>query len=150
MDKSKVLLGAGCFWGVEELFCKLEGVVDTKVGYSGGNLPNPTYEDVCSDTTGHAEVVQIEFDSNKISFEEILDNFWTCHDPTEFNKQGPDVGSQYRSVIFYFTDEQEKIIQESKNKYQKKFSDTIVTEIKLASPFFIAENYHQKYIQKKS
>ena len=150
MDKSKVLLGAGCFWGVEELFCKLEGVVDTKVGYSGGNFPNPTYEDVCSDTTGHAEVVQIEFDSNKISFEEILDNFWTCHDPTEFNKQGPDVGSQYRSVIFYFTDEQEKIIQESKNKYQKKFSDTIVTEIKLASPFFIAENYHQKYIQKKS
>ena len=90
------ILAAGCFWGIEEVFRKIPGVIDTKVGYAGGNLPNPTYQDVCSNTTGHAEVVLIEFDSNTISYEEILDNFWTCHDPTQLNKQGPDIGNQYR------------------------------------------------------
>ena len=150
MEKAEALLGAGCFWGVEEIFRKISGVVNTKVGYAGGHLLNPTYEQVCSDKTGHAEVVQIQFDPNKISYNHILDNFWLCHDPTQLNRQGFDAGSQYRSVIFYFSEEQKKIAQESKISFQKKLSVPILTEITKTSSFFVAEEYHQLYIQKKS
>ena len=147
---TKALLGAGCFWGIEEMFRKIEGIIDTKVGYSGGHFPNATYQDVCSNKTGHAEVVWLKFDSSKISYEKILDHFWLCHDPTQLNRQGPDVGTQYRSIIFYFTDEQKKIAEESKKKFQVKLVDEIVTEILEYSNFYIAEDYHQCYIQKKS
>ena len=150
MEKTKALLGAGCFWGIEEIFKKIEGVLETKVGYAGGALSNPTYQDVCSGNTGHAEVVQIEFDPNKISFKKILDHFWLCHDPTQLNRQGPDIGTQYRSVIFYFTDEQRVIAEESKNNFQKQLSSKIVTEIIQFTNFFVAEDYHQCYIQKNS
>ena len=150
MEKTKALLGAGCFWGVEEIFRKINGVLDTKVGYAGGNFPNPTYQDVCSDNTGHAEVVRIEFDSTIISYQKILDHFWLCHDPTQFNRQDHDVGIQYRSVIFYLTDEQKAVAEESKKNFQKKLSNQIVTEITKFSSFYLAEDYHQLYIQKKS
>ena len=149
MKKSKALLGAGCFWGIEEFFRKISGILDTKVGYSGGNSINPTYEDVCTNQTGHAEVVQIEFDLNEISYDKIIEYFWMCHDSTQFNKQGSDIGTQYRSVIFYFSEEQKKIVEESKKNFQKKLSNNIVTEIKKANTFYLAEEYHQRYIQKK-
>ena len=149
MKKSKALLGAGCFWGIEEFFRKISGVLDTKVGYSGGNFINPTYKDVCTNQTGHAEVVQIEFDLNEISYDKIIEYFWLCHDSTQFNKQGSDIGTQYRSVIFYFSEEQKKIADESKKNFQKKLSNNIVTEIKKANTFYLAEEYHQRYIQKK-
>ena len=150
MEKTKALLGAGCFWGIEEMFRKIEGVLDTNVGYAGGTLPNPTYQDVCSGNTGHAEVVKMEFDPNIISFNKILDHFWLCHDPTQLNRQGPDIGTQYRSVIFHFTDEQRVIAEESKNNFQKQLSSKIVTEILQFTNFFEAEDYHQCYIQKNS
>ena len=150
MEKTKALLGAGCFWGIQELFRKIEGILDTKVGYAGGILSNPTYRDVCSGNTGHAEVVQIEFDPNIISFNKILDHFWLCHDPTQLNRQGPDIGTQYKSVIFHFTDEQRVIAEESKNNFQKQLSSKIVTEILQFTNFFEAEDYHQCYIQKNS
>ena len=150
MEKTKALLGAGCFWGIEEIFKKIEGVLETKVGYAGGALSNPTYQDVCSGNTGHAEVVQIEFDPNKISFKKILDHFWLCHDPTQLNRQGPDIGTQYRSAIFYFTEEQRTIAEESKNNFQKHLSSKIVTEIIQFTNFFVAEDYHQCYVQKNS
>ena len=150
MEKTKALLGAGCFWGIEEMFKKIEGVLETKVGYAGGDLSSPTYQDVCSGNTGHAEVVQIEFDPNKISFKKILDHFWLCHDPTQLNRQGPDIGTQYRSIIFYFTDEQKVIAEESKNNFQKQLSSKVVTEILQFTNFFLAEDYHQCYIQKNS
>ena len=149
MGNTKVLIGAGCFWGVEEVFRKIHGISDTKVGYAGGNFSNPTYQDVCSDTTGHAEVVQIKFDSNLISYEKILDYFWLCHDPTQLNRQGSNIGTQYRSIIFYFTEEQKKIARVSKKKFQKKLSNKIVTVITEVAPFYLAENYHQRYLQKK-
>ena len=138
MEKTKALLGAGCFWGIEEIFKKIEGVLETKVGYAGGALSNPTYQDVCSGNTGHAEVVQIEFDPNKISFKKVLDHYWLCHDPTQLNRQGLDIGVQYKSVIFYFTEEQKKIAINSKKAFQKKISKSIVTEILPAKPFFLA------------
>ena len=150
MEKTKALLGAGCFWGVEEVFRKIDGVLDTKVGYAGGNFPNPTYQDVCSDNTRHAEVVRTEFDSTIISYQKILDHFWLCHDPTQLNQQGHDVGTQYRSVIFYLTDEQRAVAEDSKKNFQKKSSNQIVTEITKFSSFYLAEDYHQLYIQKKS
>ena len=150
MTMTKALLGAGCFWGIEEMFRKIEGIIDTKVGYSGGHFPNPTYQDVCSNKTGHAEVVWLKFDSSIISYEKVLDHFWLCHDPTQLNRQGPDVGTQYRSIIFYFTDEQKKIAEESKKKFQEKLVGEIVTEISQYSNFFLAEDYHQCYIEKKS
>ena len=146
---NKALFGAGCFWGVEEFFRKINGVVTTQVGYSGGDTQNPTYQDVCNNSTGHAEVLEIQFDSNIISYKKLLDFFWECHDPTTLNMQGPDIGSQYRSVIFYFSEEQNKIAEESKIKNQKSFNNKIVTEIKKADTFFLAENYHQRYIQKR-
>ena len=149
MKIRKALLGAGCFWGIEEYFRKIDGIQNTKVGYSGGDYLNPSYQDVCSGTTDHAEVALIEFDENILSYSKILDLFWVCHDPTQLNKQGYDVGTQYRSVIFYFFDEQKTIAEKSKNHFQKKLSSSIVTEIAKAKEFFIAEDYHQCYIQKK-
>ena len=144
----KVLFGAGCFWGVEESFSKLPGVLKTEVGYSGGNTVNPTYETVCGGDTNHAEVVLIEFDENILPFEKLLEFFWKCHDPTTLNRQGPDIGTQYRSAIFYFNDNQKKISYNSMKQHQKINNLDIVTEIKAANAYYRAEEYHQKYIQK--
>ncbi len=142
---------AGCFWGVEEAFRKVKGVSATAVGYSGGSMPNPTYEDVCTDRTGHAEVVQVEFDPTQLSYDELLKVFWESHDPTTRNRQGPDVGSQYRSAIFYHTPEQKAVAEASREKLQKsgKYQRAIVTEITPAGPFYRAEEYHQQYLQKR-
>ena len=140
---------AGCFWGVEDTFMKKKGVKATSVGYTGGNFSNPTYEDVCTDKTGHAEAIQLKFDPKEVSYEELLDLFWSIHDPTTKNRQGPDIGSQYRSTIFYHTAEQEKIAKKSKQDLDdSKFQNKIVTEIVPATTFYPAENYHQKYYQK--
>jgi peptide-methionine (S)-S-oxide reductase len=144
----KATFGAGCFWGVEAAFRKVEGVVDATVGYSGGHTENPTYKDVCSSMTGHAEVLEVEYDPSKVSYEELLDVFWENHDPTTPNRQGPDVGSQYRSVIFFHTPEQEAAARASKEKAQARFRNPIVTEIQPISEFYRAEEYHQQYFQK--
>ncbi|MBI2335703.1 MAG: peptide-methionine (S)-S-oxide reductase MsrA [Deltaproteobacteria bacterium] len=142
--------GAGCFWGVEEKFRVLPGVKSTRVGYSGGHLANPTYEDVCSDQTGHAEVVQVEFDPGEVAYEKLLEVFWQCHDPTTSNRQGLDIGSQYRSVIFYHTPEQQMKASASKQALEKsgKFKRPVVTDIIPAKTFYPAEEYHQKYLLK--
>tara|TARA_A100001015_G_scaffold256237_1_gene298166 strand:- start:179 stop:640 length:462 start_codon:yes stop_codon:yes gene_type:complete len=144
----KALFGAGCFWGVEETFRKINGVLNTEVGYSGGSTINPNYETVCSGTTNHAEVVLVEYDQNQISFQDLIIHFWKCHDPTTLNRQGPDIGTQYRSVIFYFNDFQKTIAENSKTNYSKKSNLHIVTEISKAKEYYKAEEYHQKYIQK--
>lgn len=146
----KATFGAGCFWCVEHVFRKTEGIVSTTVGYMGGNLQNPTYEDVCSDTTGHAEVVQVEYDPSKISYGELLDVFWNNHDPTTLNRQGPDIGTQYRSVIFYHTPEQEKQAKQSKESLETsgRYKKNVVTAIVPATEFYKAENYHQQYYEK--
>jgi len=144
----KALFGAGCFWGVEETFRKINGVLNTEVGYSGGSTINPNYETVCSGTTNHAEVVLVEYDQNQISFQDLIIHFWKCHDPTTLNRQGPDIGTQYRSVIFYFNDFQKTIAENSKINYSKKSNLHIVTEISKAKEYYKAEEYHQKYIQK--
>jgi peptide methionine sulfoxide reductase msrA/msrB len=148
---SKAVFGGGCFWGVEESFRSLKGVIDTKVGYMGGKTKNPTYKEVCTDKTGHAEVVFVEFDPSVISYEQLLDTFWKIHNPTTLNRQGPDSGTQYRSVIFYFDDEQKKLAEASKNKLQNsgKYKNPIVTEIVPAGDFYTAEEYHQRYLQKR-
>ncbi|MHB8484549.1 MAG: peptide-methionine (S)-S-oxide reductase MsrA [Candidatus Acidiferrales bacterium] len=142
--------GAGCFWGVEAAFRRLPGVVDVAAGYSGGHMPNPTYKDVCSHTTGHAEVVQVTFDPQKISYDQLLDVFWQIHNPTQVNRQGPDVGSQYRSAIFVHSPEQQAIAEKSKTALAAsgKFQRPIATEITTAGPFYRAEEYHQKYLEK--
>jgi peptide-methionine (S)-S-oxide reductase len=142
---------AGCFWGVEAAFRQVPGVVDTAVGYTGGSLDNPTYEDVCTDRTGHAEAVQVEFDPSKVSFEKLLDVFWENHDPTTKNRQGPDVGTQYRSAIFFHDAEQERIASESRKRQEEsgKFRRPIVTEIVPEKPFWRAEDYHQRYLEKR-
>lgn len=143
---------AGCFWGVEEMFRCTRGVKETEVGYTGGHTENPTYEDVCSDTTGHAEAVRVTFNPTEISYDEVLKIFWDNHNPTTRNRQGPDVGSQYRSVIFYHLEDQKKAAEASKKKLQEsgKYSDKeIVTEIVEAGPWYPAEEYHQKYVMKK-
>ena len=140
---------AGCFWGVEDAFMKTKGVKSTKVGYTGGSLTNPTYEDVCTDRTGHAEAIQIMYDPKEISYKELLELFWSIHNPTTKNRQGPDIGTQYRSSIFYHTSEQEKIANEVKQDLDdSKFQNKMVTEIVAASTFYPAEEYHQKYYQK--
>lgn len=147
----KATFGAGCFWHVEEAFCRIPGVVSTSVGYSGGTIEYPTYEQVCSDITGHAEVVEIVYDPSKVSYEELLRVFWEIHDPTTPNRQGLDIGSQYRSVIFYHDPEQESTARAVKEQLQssKRFGDRkIYTEILPASKFYRAEEYHQKYLQK--
>ncbi|MBS56973.1 MAG: peptide-methionine (S)-S-oxide reductase [Rickettsiales bacterium] len=146
----KALFGAGCFWGVEEFFRKNDGVIETKVGYSGGITNNPTYEQVCLGNTNHAEVLLIKFDENLINYSKLLDLFWQCHDPTTLNRQGPDIGTQYRSVIFYYSNLQKEIAEKSKLNYQSKFNGKIVTEIEKAKEFYEAEDYHQCYIQKRS
>ena len=146
----KATFGAGCFWHVEDLFRKTKGVNSTQVGYIGGKLANPTYEEVCTDMTGHAEAVQVDYDPNVISYDELLDVFWKNHDPTSLNRQGPDIGFQYRSAIFVHDEEQKKIAQKSKEKLEQSgvFQKPIVTEITSAPEFYKAEEYHQKYFQK--
>jgi peptide-methionine (S)-S-oxide reductase len=146
----KATFGAGCFWGVEYEFNKLDGVTSTSVGYMGGNLNNPRYEDVCTNKTGHVEVVQLKYDSEKISYEELLNLFWKIHDPTQMNRQGADIGSQYRSVIFYHTIEQKKKALESKNAIQKSgiYKNNIVTKVEPSQKFWKAEEYHQRYYEK--
>ena len=145
----KATFGAGCFWGVEAAFRQVEGVKSTAVGYLGGTLKNPTYKEVCSGKTGHAEVVQVEFDPALVSYETLLKVFWENHDPTTLNRQGPDKGSQYRSAIFYHDAEQKVIAAESKEKIQAQYKNPIVTEISPASTFYIAEDYHQQYLEKR-
>ena len=144
--------GAGCFWGVEETFRKLKGVRETAVGYSGGSFKNPTYKDVCAGDTGHAEVVQIKYDPSIVSYEDLLNIFWASHNPTTLNRQGPDVGEQYRSVIFFHTKEQELTAQRSKEAFAKsgKWRDKVVTEIVPFKIFYRAEDYHQQYLSKRS
>ncbi|HAB13125.1 MAG TPA: peptide-methionine (S)-S-oxide reductase [Planctomycetaceae bacterium] len=141
--------GAGCFWGVEVAFRQLPGVSDAAVGYCGGNLENPTYQDVCTGTTGHAEVVEVEFEPDQVSFETLLDLFWQCHDPTTLNRQGPDVGTQYRSAIFFHSPEQQQVAEVSRAAAQERISRPIATEITGASTFFRAEEYHQQYLEKR-
>jgi len=145
----KATFGAGCFWCIENDFRK-NGVTSTSVGYMGGHLENPTYEDVCTDTTGHAEVVQVEYDPSKISYLNLLDIFWNNHDPTTLNRQGPDIGKQYRSAIFYHSADQEKEARESKENLERsgKYGKKIVTEIVPSGEFFKAEEYHQQYYAK--
>lgn len=147
----KATFGAGCFWGVEAAFQKLKGIKHTTVGYMGGHLKNPTYEDVCTDQTGHAEVVQIEYDPDEISYLDLLDTFWKLHDPTALNRQGPDVGTQYRSVIFYHTEEQQQTAIQSIENLNKshQYANPVVTEVQPAKDFYKAEDYHQNYYQKK-
>ena len=142
---------AGCFWGVESVFMQVDGVVSTRVGYIGGKTHDPTYEDVCTDRTGHAEAVEVTYDPKKASYKKLLDIFWSNHDPTTLNMQGPDVGSQYRSAIFYHHDDQKKLAEESKAALDKsgKFRNKIVTEIVPAETFYPAEEYHQQYFKKK-
>ena len=146
----KATFGAGCFWHVEEAFRHLRGVMSTTVGYMGGTLKNPTYEDVCTDKTGHAEVVEIIYDPVKISYEKLLNVFWDIHDPTTTNRQGPDVGTQYRSVIFYHTLEQKTTAEISKKNLEqsRKYKKKIITEITKATTFYPAEEYHQQYLAK--
>jgi len=144
----KALFGAGCFWGVEETFRKIAGVVKTEVGYTGGHTLNPSYQSICNGDTNHAEVVLVEYDNKKISYEQLLNHFWKCHDPTTLNRQGPDVGTQYRSAIFYFDDNQKKLATVSKINFAKQNSIVVVTEINQLNKYYKAEEYHQKYIQK--
>ena len=150
----KATFGAGCFWHVEEVFRKTKGVKSTQVGYAGGMKQNPTYEDVCTDTTGHAETVEIDYDPQEVSYEELLKIFWNNHNPTTLNRQGPDIGTQYRSAIFFYTLEQKKVAIEMKEKLNpialEKFQKDIVTEIKPASDFYRAEEYHQQYLDKSN
>jgi peptide-methionine (S)-S-oxide reductase len=146
----KAIFAAGCFWGVEAKFRVINGVVDAFSGYSGGTKENPTYEEVCSGLTGHAESVQVIFDPSIVSYKDLLKVFWQIHDPTQFNRQGPDRGSQYRSAIFFYTPEQEKLAKESKEELEKsgQIQGEIATEIKPATNFYKAEEYHQRYLQK--
>lgn len=147
----KATFAAGCFWGVEAAFRQIEGVTATRVGYTGGDFKNPTYKDVCSGTTGHAEAVEVEYDPSKVTYEELLEVFWENHDPTTLNRQGPDVGTQYRSAVFFLTPEQEAAAKASKEKLQRngRYKKPIVTEINPASEFYPAEDYHQQYLEKR-
>jgi peptide-methionine (S)-S-oxide reductase len=147
----KATFAAGCFWGVEAGFRKIEGVVSTSVGFMGGTLENPSYKDVCTNTTGHAEVVMVEFDPSKVSYDKLLDTFWEIHDPTTLNRQGPDSGTQYRSAIFYHTPEQRDAALTSKERVESsgKYKRPIVTEISPATDYYLAEEYHQQYLEKK-
>lgn len=150
MATQKIIFGAGCFWGVEAAFRCVKGVVNVTCGYSGGHTDNPTYEAVCGNTTGHIEVVLVEYDPAEMAFEALLDHFWHCHNPTTRDRQGFDIGTQYRSVIFYFTPEQQKVAQESRDRVQRSgyWQDPVVTEILPAAEFHVAEEYHQNYFKK--
>jgi peptide-methionine (S)-S-oxide reductase len=143
--------GAGCFWGIEAAFRRVPGVLDAAVGYSGGKTQNPSYQEVCTDTTGHAEVVQVTFDPEKLSYEQLLDVFWTIHDPTQVNRQGPDYGKQYRTAIFFHSPEQEAAAKKSKQALESsgKLRRPVATEITPAGPFWRAEEYHQRYLEKR-
>ena len=145
----KAIFGAGCFWGVELTFSKVEGVESTAVGYCGGSVPDPTYEIVCTGQSGHAEVVLVEFNPDKVSFEKLLETFWSLHDPTTLNRQGPDIGTQYRSVIFFQDEDQAVLSRTSKEKFQVsgRYENDIVTEIVPTEKFYRAEEYHQKYLE---
>jgi peptide-methionine (S)-S-oxide reductase len=147
----KATFAAGCFWGVEAAFRQVEGVRATAVGYMGGTMKNPTYQDVCTDRTGHAEVLQVEYDPSKVSYDDLLKVFWQNHDPTTLNRQGPDVGTQYRSAIFFHSPQQEVAAKASKEKLEqaKVYPRRIVTEISPASDFYRAEEYHQQYLEKR-
>lgn len=146
-----VTFGAGCFWGVEVTFRNTGGVKDAVVGYLGGTMANPTYKDVCTGRTGHCEVVQVTYDPSEVTYDQLLDIFWENHDPTTLNRQGPDVGTQYRSAIFYHTPEQQRTAEKSKEELEKsgRFRKPIVTEITPASTFYVAEDYHQRYLEKR-
>ena len=148
----KATFAAGCFWGVEALFRQVKGVKSAQVGYTGGSLENPTYEDVCSGKTGHAEAIEIDYEPSEVSYEDLLMIFWNNHNPTTLNQQGPDIGEQYRSAVFYHNPEQESAAKEIKEKLQsaamKKFNKKIVTQIVPATSFFRAEEYHQQYLEK--
>lgn len=146
----RATFAAGCFWGVEAEFRKASGVIDALVGYTGGHTKNPTYEEVCTNTTGHAEAVEVTYDTDIVSYEKLLDVFWKFHDPTTLNRQGPDIGSQYRSAIFYHTPEQQTAALKSKQALDEshRFSNPIVTEIAPATTFYKAEEYHQRYFEK--
>lgn len=148
---TKATFAAGCFWGVEELFRQVPGVISTRVGYTGGQTENPTYHAVCTGQTGHAEAIEIEFDADKVSYEQLLMLFWENHNPTTLNRQGVDVGSQYRSAIFFHSPEQEKaaLLLKEKLEKEKKFSLPIVTQIISATEFYSAEEYHQQYLRKQ-
>ncbi len=148
---NKATFGAGCFWGVEAAFRQMPGVLSTAVGYSGGSLQDPTYRDVCGGRTGHAEVVDVEFDPARVSYDQLLDVFWENHDPTTLNRQGPDVGEQYRSAVFFHDAGQEKAARASKEKLEKSglYRRPVVTEITPASQFWRAEDYHQQYLEKR-
>jgi len=143
------IFAAGCFWGVQKKFDLISGVLETNVGYTGGHLDNPSYEDVCFQDTGHAEAIEIKYDPKIISYKELLDIFWKLHNPTTLNRQGPDIGEQYRSTIFYVNENQKTLAEESKKTMNEKvFSNKIVTEITEAKKFYLAEDYHQKYLKK--
>jgi peptide-methionine (S)-S-oxide reductase len=146
--EKKATFGAGCFWGVEAAFRQLDGVTKTRVGYAGGTLENPTYEDVCSHTTGHAEVVEVTYDPEQVSYEQLLDVFWRKHDPTQLNRQGWDIGDQYRSAIFFHDEEQQEAALRSKTEEQVNWSAPIVTQVEPAPTFYEAEDYHQQYLEK--
>ena len=148
MEK-KATFGAGCFWGVEAAFRQLDGVTRTRVGYSGGRTVNPTYEDVCSHRTGHAEVVEVTYDPERVSYEQLLDVFWHKHDPTQLNRQGWDIGDQYRSVVFTHDEEQREAAVRSKAREQVNWSAPIVTHVEPAQTFYEAEDYHQQYLEKR-
>jgi len=145
----KATFAAGCFWGVEAAFRQIKGVKSTRVGYTGGNMESPTYEDVCTDETGHAEAVEVTFDQNKVSYEKLLEVFWKNHNPTQMNRQGPDVGTQYRSAVFYHNAKQKELAMKSMKEEQKKYDKKITTEIKPAEKFYVAEDYHQQYLEKR-
>ena len=144
----KAILAAGCFWGVEEVFRTTNGIINTKVGYSGGHKVNPTYEEVCTGNTDHAEVVKVEYDESVITYDQILNIFFENHNPTQLNRQGPDIGTQYRSSIFYLNDNQKAQAEQKLNSLQEHFNNNIVTEIKKATKFYLAEEYHQEYVAK--
>lgn len=148
---AKATFAAGCFWGVEATFRQIPGVTSTRVGYTGGNLQNPTYKDVCTDRTGHAEAVEVDYDPAKVSYEQLLNVFWENHDPTQLNRQGPDFGTQYRSAIFFHSPEQEREARASKDKLQNSgaFGRPIVTQVVPATTFYEAEDYHQQYLEKR-
>ena len=148
-DKAVATFGMGCFWGAEADFCALQGVTSTRVGYAGGRTKNPGYRQVSSGRTGHAEVVRVEYDPAKISYEQLLDVFWSKHDPTTLNRQGPDAGTQYRSLILFHDEEQERIAKETKQTYASRFLNPVVTEIAPATAFYAAEDYHQRYLEKR-
>ena len=149
MAEKNATFGAGCFWGVEAAFRRTQGVTGTKVGYAGGGVDNPTYEQVCSDTTGHAEVVEVTYDDEQVPYGQLLTIFWLEHDPTQLNRQGPDVGSQYRSVIFVHDEEQRAAAEASREAVQARFTRPVVTQIEDAPPFWEAEDYHQQYLEKR-